>query len=93
MGTISTVDELIRAKKLSAEEEEELREIIEECRKREVRIREVSQAARESIEGLVRSFVTIVKTISSVSKAVDELHEEVGRLQLRMMPSSHFYYE
>jgi hypothetical protein len=30
-------------------------------------------------------------TISSVGKAVEDLHEEVEKLQLRMMPAEQFF--
>ena len=60
---------------------------------RETQIREASDAARQNIEGLTKSFGAIVDTISSVGRAVDELHEEVERLQLRMMPETQFYRE
>jgi hypothetical protein len=93
MNGIKTVDDLIRAKKLTPEEEEQLREIIEECRNRETQIQEASDTAKRNIEGLSRSFGVIVDTISSVGKAVDELYGEVERLQLRMMPEAQFYRE
>jgi uncharacterized coiled-coil DUF342 family protein len=93
MNGITTVDELIRSKNLSPEEEEQLREIIEECRRREVLIKEASDSARQNIESLARSFGAIVETISDVGKAVEDLHEEVGRLQLRMMPEANFFHD
>ena len=37
MNGIKTVDDLIRAKNLTPEEEEQLRDIIEECRKERLR--------------------------------------------------------
>jgi len=91
MDGIKTIDDLIQAKKLTPEEQEELREIIEECRIRETQIEEASRMTRQNLEGLSRSFGLIVSTISDVGKAVDELHEEVGRLQLKMMPETQFY--
>ena len=93
MNEIKTVDDLIRAKNLTPEEEEELRNIIEECRKREVQIQEASDTAKRNIESLTKSFGMIVDTISNVGKAVDELHDEVERLQLRMMPEAQFFHE
>ncbi len=93
MNAIKTVDDLIRAKNLTPEEEEQLRDIIEECRKREVQIQEASDTAKRNIEGLTKSFGMIVDTISNVGKAVDELHDEVERLQLRMMPEAQFFHE
>ncbi len=91
MNGIKTVDELIRARELSAEEQEKLRDIIEECRLREEKIREASESAKRNLEGLSRTFGMMIDTIASVGRAVDELHEEVGKLQLRMMPEENFF--
>jgi hypothetical protein len=91
MKEIKTVDDLIRAKGLSVEEQEKLRDIIEECRIREVQIREASETTRQNLEGLGRTFGMVIDTISSISKAVDDLHEEVERLQLKMMPEEQFF--
>jgi polyhydroxyalkanoate synthesis regulator phasin len=93
MDGIKTIDELIKAKKLTPEEQEKLREIIEECRIRETQIQEASDATQQNLEILSRSFGLIVSTVSDVGKAVDELYEEVGRLQLKMMPETQFFRE
>jgi len=93
MDGIKTIDDLIQAKKLTLEEQDELREIIEECRIRETQIEEASRVTKQNLEGLSRSFGLIVSTISDVGKAVDELYEEVGKLQLKMMPETQFFRE
>jgi hypothetical protein len=93
MEEIKTVDDLIRAKGLTREEQEKLKDVIEECRRREVQIRDASDSAKRNLESLSRSFGMIVDTISTVGRAVDELQEEVERLQLRMMPAEQFYRE
>jgi hypothetical protein len=91
MKEIKTVDDLIRAKGLSAEEQEKLRDVIAECRQREVQIKEASETARRNLEGLSRTFGMVMDTISSIGKAVDGLTDEVDRLQLRMMPEEQFF--
>ncbi|MGD0232618.1 MAG: hypothetical protein ABSC19_20080 [Syntrophorhabdales bacterium] len=93
MDKVSTVDDLIRAKKLTPEEEEQLRDIIEECRSRERQIKEASDSARKNIEALSMVFGTIIDTIATVGRSVDELQAEVGRLQLKMMPEEQFFRE
>ena len=93
MDGIKTIDDLIKAKKLTSEELEKLQEVIEECRNREAQIQEASDAAKRSLEGLSRSFGAIIDTIASVGRAVDELYEEMERLQLRLMPEDQFYQE
>ncbi len=91
MNGIKTVDDLIRAKGLSAQERERLRDVIEECRIREARIKEASDSAKRDLESLSHTFAMIVETVSTVGKAVDQLQEEVDRLQLRMMPEERFF--
>jgi hypothetical protein len=91
MKGIKTVDDLIQAKGLSDEEKEKLRNIIQECRVRETKIKEASESARRNLEGLSKTFGLVMDTISSIGKAVDDLHEEVERLQLKMMPEEQFY--
>ncbi len=93
MEGIKTVDELLKAKQLTAEEEDLLRDIIEECRAREEQIKEVSLEARHNLETLSKNFAVIVDTIATVGRAVDHLQEEVERLQLTMMPEEQFYRE
>jgi hypothetical protein len=91
MEEIKTVDDLIKVKRLTAEEQEKLRDIIEECRMRETQIREASESAKRNIEALSVTFDKVIETISTVGKAVDKLHEEIGRLQLKMMPEEQFF--
>jgi hypothetical protein len=91
MDEIKTVDDLIRMKGLTVEEQEKLQDVIAECRAREAQIKTASEQAKRNLEGLTKTFGYIVQTISTVGRAVDELHEEVGRLQLRMMPEEHFF--
>jgi DNA replication initiation complex subunit (GINS family) len=91
MDGIKNVDDLLKAKNLTPEEEHLLRDIIAECREREVQIKEVCTEARQNLENLSQNFGTIVQTIATVNRAVDQLHEEVERLQLKMMPEEQFY--
>ena len=91
MKEIKTVEELIQAKGLSADEREMLRDVIEECRRREAQIREASESAKRNLQGLTRTFGAVMATISGIGRAVDDLQEEVERLQLRMMPEEQFF--
>ena len=93
MDGVKTVDDLLREKGVTAEEEEQLREIIEECRLREGQIRKASDAARQNIQELWDALTMIIDTFAVVGKSVDALHDEVARLQLRMMPEEQFYRE
>jgi hypothetical protein len=93
MDGVKTVDDLLREKGVTADEEEQLRDIIEECRVREIRIKQASDAARENIRALSDTLTMIIDTFTIVGRSVDALHEEFGRLQLQMMPEEQFYRE
>jgi hypothetical protein len=91
MDGVKTVDDLLREKGVTDEEEEQLRDIIEECRLRETQIKEASDAARQNIQTLSDTLTMIIGAFAIVGKSVDALHDEFARLQLRMMPEEHFY--
>jgi hypothetical protein len=91
MDGIKTVDDLIKAKGLTAKEEENLRDIIEECRLREAQIKVASEQAKRNLEGLTKTFSHLVDGIYNVGQAVSELHTEVEKMQLRMMPEEQFF--
>jgi archaellum component FlaC len=93
MERAKTVDDLLGEKGVTPEEEKQLREVIEECRMREADIKRASASARENMEKLADTLKMIVDTFAVVSNSVDELHDEVQRLQLRMIPEEHFYRE
>jgi hypothetical protein len=93
MDGVKTVDELLKVRDVTPEEEEQLRDIIEECRLREAQIKEVSDAARQNVVALSDTLKMIFDTFAVVSRSVDALHEEVERFHLRMMPDEHFYRE
>lgn len=50
-----------------------------------------ARQARRDLERLSRTFGTIIDALSTVGKAVEELHGELGKLQLKMMPADQFY--
>ena len=93
MDGVKTIDDLLREKGVTADEEEKLRDIIEECRLREARIKEASEAARENIHALSDALGIIIDTFALVGKSVEALRDEVAQFQLRMMPEEHFYRE
>lgn len=93
MEGIKTVDDLIRAKGLTPEEKEQLRDIIEECRIREMKIREASEATKRNLDALSTNAGMIAQAITLVGRTVQELYEETEKLQLRLMPEHEFYRE
>jgi hypothetical protein len=93
MEGTKTVDDLLKAKKLTPDEQRQLREIIEECRAREAQIKEVSDATKRNLENLERTFGAIIETIGAVGASMDALYQEVERLQLKLMPEENFFHE
>ena len=72
MEGAKTVDSLLREKGVTPEEEEQLREIIEECRTREAQIKEASESARQNMEKLADTLKMVFDTFAVISNSVDE---------------------
>jgi len=90
---IKSVDDLIRAKNLTAEELMQFRDIIEESKERERKIEEYANAARSNLDQLSASMRILGERAAIVAKALRISLDEMERIQLRMMPSEKFYRE
>lgn len=90
---MKTIDELIREKGLTPEELESHRQLIDECRAREKKIREYSEDARNNLQKLADSLTTIAQKTQLLSQAVKELIDERDNLYLRLLPEDQFYRE
>lgn len=77
MKPVKTIDDLIREKDLTAEELERHRELIEECRVREARLKEYSKATRESM-------LKMTEELDKLSRTAQELWQEAQRLSRRV---------
>jgi hypothetical protein len=93
MDKVKTIDELLKEKNISPAEEEQLRDIIEECRVREIQIKQSAEAAKQNLEDLGKTFGMIAEAIGSVGQSVSELHKEIEELQLKLMPDDQFFRE
>ncbi len=93
MKEAKTIDELIREKGLTPEEIEMHRELIDECRNREQRIREYAAEARGNLEKLAESLQTVAEKTNLLASMVTNLIEERDSLYLRLLPEDQFYRE
>jgi hypothetical protein len=90
---IRTVDDLIKAKNLTAEELVEFKDMIEEFKERERKIEEHVSAAKSNLNQLSNSMKVLGERASIISKALRISLDEMERIQLRMMPNDKFYRE
>ena len=90
---IRTVDDLIKAKNLTAEELVEFKDMIEEFKERERKIEEYVSAAKSNLNQLSSSMRVLGERASIISKALRISLDDMERIQLRMMPNDKFYRE
>ena len=88
MKPVKTIDDLIRDKGLSAEELERHRELIEECRAREVQLQEYSRATRESMQRMTDELDKMSRTAEQLWQEAQLLAHRVNGICLRMAPTS-----
>lgn len=93
MDDISSVDELLKAKNLNADEFDQLKDLIEESRIREKRIREWSSQTRENLERLSQSFQEISERTDQMSHALGIMVEQAEAMYLKLLPKEGFYLE
>jgi hypothetical protein len=91
MNEISKIDELIERKKMTPEEMELHREIIEECREREQKIKEFSESAQRNLKILSREIKSIIEATTFLKNATSELLERTACLYLKLLPKERFY--
>lgn len=93
MKEFKTVEELIRSKNLTAEEMELHKDLIEECRVREERIKEFSRIAQMNLDSLSQSLLTLRQRAVVLGDALKVLQERADNLYLRLLPEDVFYRE
>lgn len=93
MSDIMTVDELLASKNLTREEWELHRDLIEDCRRNEVRINECCAATRENIEKVAGILDTISMKMVALSVALETVIGEAEDVSLRMLPEHKFFRE
>lgn len=87
-----TIDDLIREKNLSPEELKRHRELIEECRARETRIREYSRATHESMRRMTEELDKLNRTAQELWQEAQTLSQRVSGICLRMAPARKVYH-
>jgi hypothetical protein len=93
MAEIKTVDDLIKAKNLTAEELIQFKDMIVEFKERERKIAEYTSAAKSNLNQLSNSMRILGERASVISKALRISLDEMEKVQLRMMPSDKFFRE
>lgn len=88
MKPVKTIDDLIRDKDLSAEELEQHRELIEECRAREVQLKEYSRATRESMRRMTEELDKMSRTAEELWQEAQRLSQRVNGIYLHVAPAS-----
>jgi len=93
MDNYMTVDELLASKNLTREEWELHRDLIEDCRRNEVRITECCAATRENIEKVADILDNISVNMVALSVALEAVIGEAEEVSLRMLPEHKFFRE
>lgn len=88
-----TIEDLIKAQGLTAEEMELHRELIEECRERERKIEECRTLTHDNLSRLSRSLEDFSKTTIALSTALEDLLNQADTLYLRTLPPERFFRE
>jgi len=70
---MSKVDDLLRDKKLTSEELKLHRDLIEECRRREAAIEEISTATKENLNKLFEALSVMGKNLKRIGDAADNI--------------------
>lgn len=93
MGDIKSVDALLRAKNVTPEEYELLKDIIEIARANERKIREYAEQMRSNFNRLALAIQTMEERTDVLNRALQGLLDATDTLHLRLMPSEKFYRE
>jgi hypothetical protein len=93
MDGIRTIDDLIRAKNLTAEEMTQFKDLIEEFKERERKIKENISTAKSNLNQLLYTIAALGEKTSVLGNALNSLLEEIDIVKLRQMPSDKFYRE
>ncbi|MDD3846526.1 MAG: hypothetical protein PHC90_09205 [Syntrophorhabdaceae bacterium] len=93
MSNCMTVDELLASKNLTREEWELHRDLIENCRKSELKISEYCCSTKENIERMANVLDTISVKMAALSAALETIMGEAEEVSLRMLPEHKFFRE
>ena len=90
--TLKTIDDLIREKDLSAQELERHRELIDECRAREVQLQEYSRATRESMQRMTEELDRMSRKAEELWHEAQRLSQRVNGIYLHVAPARKVYH-
>jgi len=93
MDNIKTVDDLIKEKKLTLEEREFFKDLIQETKDRDERIALYSWQARENLKKLSATITIILEQTSILSRTLVQTLDEMETYYLRSLPAERFYRE
>lgn len=91
MGSYMTVDELLASKNLTQEELELHGDLIDECKKNEVKITEYCASTRANIEKMADILDNVSVKMVALSVALEAIIGEAEDISLRMLPEHKFY--
>jgi hypothetical protein len=90
---VRTIDDLLRAKHLSAEELELHKELIEQCKERERNIAVCRVETENNLERFARAAEIISQRTTELENALQALVEQTDNLYLKLIPEDHFFHE
>ncbi|HUJ89440.1 MAG TPA: hypothetical protein VLX12_04530 [Syntrophorhabdales bacterium] len=93
MAYIKRVDELMSIKNLSPRELELHKELIEECREREMMIEEYSARTQGSLQQLAQACETATERARVLAASIEKVLDEMESLCLKLLPDDQFYHE
>ncbi|MBA4417118.1 MAG: hypothetical protein C0392_04295 [Syntrophus sp. (in: bacteria)] len=93
MDNIKAVDDLIKAMKLTREEWELFKDLIEETKDRERKIAQCSRQTRENLKKLSEEITLIFEQTAILSKLLVQILDEMEMHYLSALPVDRFYRE
>jgi len=93
MGYVKRVDALLKLKGLNPQELELHQELIEECRGREIAIRESSARAQCSLQQLAEACEAATQRARALAQAIEKVLDEMEDLCLKLLPDEQFYHD
>ncbi|HVN25974.1 MAG TPA: hypothetical protein VMT71_18545 [Syntrophorhabdales bacterium] len=93
MAYIKRVDELISMKKLSVQELELHKDLIEECREREAMIDDYAARTQGSLQQLAQACETATERARVLAASIEKVLDEMESLCLKLLPEDQFYRE
>jgi hypothetical protein len=85
---VKTIEDVLREKNLTPEELERHRELIEECRTREIQINEYSRASQVSMNKMTDELVKLARTAEELWQEAQKLTNRVNGIYLRVTPAA-----